>query len=214
MEQYPNYSKYLLFFKSKLGKRSFVITKGTGPVFVSAPHSAEQTRGGRVKFAEYETGAIAFTLHDITGCPVICKTKHCRDDANRDEKCRYKAGVKKYIKKHGQKFLLDLHQMNSMRDEEICLGTGKGVNVAACPEATDAAKRIFEGMGFTVSVDEPFSAVHPYTVCAYTARETGACCLQIEINTRLVSKGSRECRVDDVIEALAKLIQKLGSAEV
>lgn len=214
MESYPNYGKYLLFFKSKLGKRSFVLTKGTGRVFVSAPHSAEQTRDGRVKFAEYETGAIACVLHDVTGCPIICKTKHCRDDANRDEKSRYKTKVKKYIEKNGQTFLFDLHQMNSQRKEEICLGTGKGANISAYPNAVDIAKSVFEEHGFRVSVDEPFCAVHPYTVSAYTARETGACCLQIEINTKLVSKGSRECRTDDVIGALAALVEKLEHTEV
>ena len=214
MESKDKYDSYLLFFKSKLGRKSFVLTKGSGLVLVSAPHSAEQTREGRRKFAEYETGAIACTLHDLTGCPVICKTKHCRDDANRDEKCRYKAALKKYALKNGVKFVLDLHQMSSQREEQICLGTGKGKNITAFPKIVDTAKEQFEKHGFAVSVDEPFCAVHPYTVSAYTARETGACCLQIEINTKLVSKGSRECRVDEVTAALNELIQVLNSPEV
>ena len=209
METKSNYDKYLLFFKSKLGRKSFVVTKGEGSVMVSAPHSAEQTRAGRTKFAEYETGAIACTLHDRTGCPVICKTKHCHDDANRDEKCRYKAQLKKYVLKNGIKYLLDIHQMNTQREEQICLGTGRGENVKASPAVVDIAKSVFEKHGFAVSVDEPFCAVHPFTVSAFTSRECGIACLQIEMNTKLVSKGHKECRVEDVILALTEIIETL-----
>ena len=211
METKSNYDKYLLFFKSKLGKKSFAVLKGEGTVMISAPHSAEQTRAGRTKFAEYETGAVACSLHDITGCPVICKTKHCRDDANRDERCRYKAKLKKYVQKNGIKYLLDLHQMNTQREEQICLGTGRGENVKASPTLVDIAKAVFEKSGFTVSVDEPFCAVHPFTVSAYTSRECGIACLQIEMNTKLVSKGHKECRVEEVIQALREIVETLDA---
>ena len=67
------FDDYLLYFSSKLGRKSFVIKKGIGSVMLSAPHSAEQTRNGRKKYGEYHTGAIVNVLHDELNCPIIYK---------------------------------------------------------------------------------------------------------------------------------------------
>lgn len=208
------YDQYLLFFSSKLGRKNFVISGGSGCVMISAPHSAEQLRNGKKKYGEYLTGVLSNMLHDRCGCPVICKHKYCKDDANRDEKCRYKSALKKYVKKHGIKYLFDLHQMNPERAEMIDIGTGYGKNITANPRIADMVKAAFIEKGFdSVTIDEPFAAVHPFTVSAYISRECGIPCVQIEFNTRLLSKRYPECRYDDVLETMLDLIDRLRSEE-
>lgn len=178
---------------------------------LSAPHAAEQTRNGRKKYGEFVTGVIVNMLHDELGLPIIVKEKNCRDDANRDEKSRYKKKLKKYVEKNGIRYLIDIHQMNPERDVNIDVGTGEGRNVSNDPEAADIAVRCFEERGIgNVLVDKPFSAVHPFTVSAYISRECGIACLQIEINTRLVSKRYDDFAFDKVMLAFKDLIKKLN----
>lgn len=208
------YDDYLLFFSSKLGRKNFVIRKGEGCVMVSAPHSAEQFRNGRKKYGEYLTGVLVNMIADDVGCPVIYKEKNCRDDANYDEKCRYKKALAKYVKRNGVRFLIDLHQMSPERDEMIDIGTGYGKNIEARPSFAEEIKACFEGAGFDrVTIDVPFASVHPFTVSSFISRECGIPCIQIEFNTRLLSKRYAECRYDDVLRALEGLIGRLNGKE-
>ena len=205
------YDDYLLYYASKLGRKSFIIKKGEGRVMLSAPHAAEQTRNGHKKYGEFLTGVLANMLHDSTLCPIIVKEKNCGDDANRDEKCKYKAKLVKFAEKNGIEYLIDLHQMNPERDELIDIGTGEGKNIAAEPDIAERVKARFEAAGLSgVLIDGRFTAVHPFTVSAYTARECGIACLQIEFNTRLLSKRYKECRYDDVMRTMESIIKDLN----
>ena len=178
---------------------------------LSAPHAAEQTRNGHKKYGEYLTGVLINMLHDELDCPIIVKEKNCSDDANRDERCRYKARLKKYVEKHGIAYLIDLHQMNPEREELIDIGTGEGKNIEREPTLAERAKKAFEDEGIgNVSVDRRFTAVHPFTVSAFIARECSVPCLQIEFNTRLLSKRYAECRFEEVMNAMKKLIRELN----
>ena len=205
------YDDYLLYYSSKLGKKNFIIKSGEGRVMLSAPHAAEQTRNGRKKYGEFITGVIVNLLHDELNIPIICKEKNCGDDANRDEKCRYKRKLQKFVVKNGIRYLIDLHQMNPERDEWVDIGTGEGRNVEAFPGMPQLAVQAFEESGLeNVFIDKPFSASHPYTVSAYISRECGIPCLQIELNTRILSKRYKECRFEDVMSALKRLIALLN----
>lgn len=205
------YDNYLLFFSSKLGRKNFVLRKGEGTVMISAPHSAEQTRNGRKKYGEYLTGVLINMLYDELGCPVIYKEKNCGDDANYDEKCRYKKALTKYVKKNGVRYLLDLHQMNPGREEMIDIGTGYGKNIESEPKLAERIKASFESAGFKmVTIDEPFAAIHPFTVSSFTSRECGIPCIQIEFNTRLLSKRYNECRFEEVLEVMKGIISDLN----
>ena len=209
------YEDYLLFFSSKLGKKSFELLKGNGVVMVSAPHSAEQLRKGRKKYGEYLTGVLVNMIHDRIDCPIIFKTKNCSDDANFDEKCRYKRKLSRFVKKNGIRYLIDLHQMNTEREELIDIGTGYGKNVEADPGFVEKVMSCFTEKGVDgVFVDEPFAAIHPFTVSSYISRECGIPCIQIEFNTRLLSKRYKECRFDDVLEALCGLINEINGGQI
>lgn len=210
-----SYDDYLLYYASKLGRKSFVIKKGEGRVMLSAPHAAEQTRSGHRKYGEYLTGVLANMLHDTVSCPIIVKEKHCNDDANRDEKCKYKAKLKKYVEKNGIGWLIDLHQMNPERNELIDIGTGEGENIKSEPELAELFVKSFAAEGISgVFIDKNFKAVHPYTVSAFISRECGIPCVQIEFNTRLLSKRYNDCAYDSVMHAMESIIKQLNEKAV
>lgn len=204
------YEQYLNYFSSKLGRRSFVLERGGGRVMLSAPHSAEQFRLGRPKYAEYITGVIVKLIHDETGCPIIYKTKNCKDDANFDEKSRYKEKLKRYIDKNGIRYLFDIHQMNPTRVQNICVGTGRGANIKEEPAVLKRTLDAFSSRGIDgISVDEPFSAEYPFTVSSFIARECGITCVQLEFNTRLVSKRYAENKISETLASLKELVTEL-----
>lgn len=205
------YDRYLKYFKSMLPRPSFRLEKGEGAVMVSAPHAVEQFRAGRRKYAEPYTGVLARFIHDEMNVPVIYKTKNCHDDANRDDKSPYRDAIADHVRANGIKYLIDLHQMSAERAEQIDLGTGNGKNIEKDPMLLGIVKTAFSDRGFApLTVEAHFPAVHPNTVCASTARECGIACIQIEINTKLLSNVYRGCRFTDVLGALKEIIEKLN----
>lgn len=204
------YERYLNYFKSKLPRPSFRLLYGSGSVIVSAPHAVEQLRNGRRKYAEPYTGVLARFIHDDTGCHAIFKTKNCRDDANHDEYSLYRETLAGYVREKGIKYLIDLHQMSAERAGEIDLGTGCGENIKADPTLLEETIAAFNELGFTdVTVEKHFPAIYPNTVSASIARECGIACIQIEMNTKLLSNVYRSCRFDKVLEAVELLISRL-----
>ena len=204
------YARYLRYFRSKLPRPSFKLVKGYGKVMVSAPHAVEQLRNGRRKYAEPYTGVLARFLHDSTGCPVIFKTKNMKDDANHDETSPYRDALAQYVRENGIAYLIDLHQMSAERGLEIDLGTGYGENIAADPSLLDETINAFRERGFSeITVEKHFPAIYPNTVSAATARGCGIACIQIELNTKLLSNLYRGCRFKDVLSALEDLISAL-----
>lgn len=205
------YDRYLRYFKSKLPRPSFKFVKGSGAVMISAPHAVEQRRAGRRKYAEPYTGVLARFLYDELHCPVIYKTRNCGDDANRDEKSPYRDAAEEYVKRNGIRYLIDLHQMSAERSERIDLGTGEGANIKSDPELLSIVRNEFESRGFSpVTVEAHFPAVHPNTVSASIARNCGIACIQIEINTKLLSNVYRDCRFTEVLETLKSIVEKLN----
>ena len=117
IEAYKNYEQYFETEK----ENSFELLAGKGKIIVSAPHSVEQTRQGKKKYAEPQTGAIAKLLHDNLGIPVIYKTKNCGDDANFDEASPYKDALVDYIKENISKIkILISDVLGSNILKEIC----------------------------------------------------------------------------------------------
>ncbi len=203
---------YEAFF-AKEHAESFEILHGTGAVMISAPHSVEQTRNGRIKSAEPQTGVLAKMLHENLGCPVIYKTKNCKDDANFDEVSPYKQTLAEYVKQNGIRFLLDLHLLAVTRDVAINIGTGKYKNISRA-EYVDAAVKAFETQGFcSILIDTPFAASRPHTVSSHISAACGISCLQIEINSSLVWPVRADFRAGAVYDALAELVRRFSRLE-
>ncbi len=204
-EKFLNYEKY---FK-KEHENSFEILKGKGKVMVSAPHSVAQTRLGKLKYSEPQTGALAHLLHDSLNCHVIYKTKNLGDDANFDENCDYKTALCEFVRQNGIVFLIDLHQLSPRRKELINIGTGDLKNLKE-KWHLDLVVSAFANQDIqNLKIDYPFKASYPYTVSAYVSKNCGISCIQIELNSTLVRLGYSECQVEKVYNALKEIILKI-----
>lgn len=101
--------------------KGHIILLGDKKILFSAPHAVEQTRDGKIKFAEKETADIARILNKM-GYPCIIKTENQGDDANFDLESEYKADLVEFIKENHIEGVIDLHQLSPLRDQLICLG--------------------------------------------------------------------------------------------
>lgn len=109
------------------------------------------------------------------------------------------------------KYLIDLHQLAPYREVNIDLGTGFGKNISPYPEIIDIAKKHFIGNNISnITIDNPFSAAYPHTISSYIFRECQICCLQIEINSRLISDKYAEFSFDQVLLSLKCIINELN----
>ena len=202
------YKKYEQYFETEK-ENSFELLAGKGKIIVSAPHSVEQTRKGKKKYAEPQTGVMAKMLHEKLGIPVIYKTKNCGDDANFDAVSPYKDALAEYIKNNKIEFMLDLHQLAPSRDMMIDIGTGKQKNVKD-EKFVSLAYNIFEKYELgKITIDTPFDASYIYTMSSYIARECGISCLQIEMNSKIVRTDSKYSKEEKVFLSLVELIGEL-----
>lgn len=202
------YKKYEQYFGTEK-ESSFELLSGKGKIIVSSPHSVEQTRLGKKKFAEPQTGALAKLLHDKLGIPVIYKTKNCGDDANFDERSSYKDAIVEYIKENKIEYMIDLHQLAPSRDVMIDIGTGKMKNVKnekIVQIACDVFRKYDLGK---LEIDTPFDASYPYTMSSYVSRECDISCMQIEMNSKIVRTDSKNSKEEKVFLALVELIGEL-----
>ena len=60
----------------------FELTKRSGKILLSSPHSVRQLREGKIKIAEFRTGAMVQILGEELNLPVISRTKYNVDDPN------------------------------------------------------------------------------------------------------------------------------------
>lgn len=188
---------------------SFILYSGSGRVMISAPHATEQTRNGKIKVAERQTGILAERLHNETGCAVIIKTANINDDANYDMESEYKNALTDYIKKEGMELLIDLHQMSPRRSVMIDLGTGNGKNLTD-DGLLNILVKSFSEFG-ELQVDRPFAGASERTVSSFVRKRCGIQCLQLEINTRLLCPEYREYDLEGIYGALKEICLRGGA---
>jgi hypothetical protein len=202
----------LAYFTDEEHHCSFELLDGIGETLLSAPHAMLQTRNGSVKCAERFTGMLNRLLHERIGCPVIYKTRHLCDDANHDPVSDYRDALCRYVKQNGIQFVIDLHQMKPERDVDVCIGTGFGRNLMGRTDISDTVADAFRRQGVKrITVDKPFSAVGPNTVCATVAARCRVPAVQVEISTRLLMSGYDDYCFSRVLDAFAEIIQHLNS---
>lgn len=187
---------------------SFAIASGEKNIIVSAPHSVEQLRDGKIKYSERQSGALAVILGKNVGCHAIYKTRNAGDDANFDETSTYRNTLAEYITANKIKALIDLHQMASHREQMICIGTGFEKNLCGREDFAQAAVKAFEAQGIdNVFIDTPFAASYPFTVSSDMAYRCEIPCLQIEINSALLYEKSEKYCTEKVYLALKELLE-------
>ena len=193
---------------------SFEVLAGEGKVLLSAPHAMLQTRNGSIKCAERFTGMLCRMTHERTSCPVIYKTRHLRDDANHDPVSDYRDALCRFVKQNDIRLVIDLHQMKPERITDVCIGTGHGRNLVGHPQLTGAVDKVLRDHGIQkITVDDPFAATNPNTVCATVASRCKIPAVQMEINTRLLMSGYDGYCFEKVLDALCDLTKRVNHAQ-
>ena len=189
--------------------RSFIIKHGSGKIMFSAPHSVEQTRAGRMKYAEPQTGILVEMLHKTFGCPIIRKTSNCNDDANYDPISDYKEALAAYVKENRIAFLVDLHQLSPSREVMINFGTGNFKNISDKNLLNIFLSTFSKNEAGLIQLDDPFAASYDFTVSSTIHRECEIPCLQIEMNSRLLREEYPEFALEMVYRSLCECYLKL-----
>lgn len=207
--QYVNLRKNLIKENSQ---KSFVVQGGAGVVMLSAPHGVSQVRLGRRKIEE--PGSLSFMLEIAkrTGAPFIAKTKNCNDDANFDEKSKYKTELNNFIKQNNIKFLLDFHGLNKRREVDINFGTHLGQNVKNDEKLFDDLNNKICRAGFYTSIDNPFWA-GPQTISGAMAEQTKIWTLQVEINYKITNEKENVAQLQNLIEIFVDFVNDLNKNE-
>lgn len=216
------------------GSKDFLIKEGFIPIMISAPHSVNQFREGKIKYAEKFTGAIAYYLHHVTGCHVIYSTKYNKKDPNYDPnpngENRYQTQLKNYLLNHTVYLLIDLHGASNNRDFAIEMGTAPMRNQAK--EIVGEQNPSLHGKDFVCDlikytfnfffrdIRQPnnkkdilrniiFDAGGQNTVTKYISDNTSVSCIQLEINGIYRSPENSE-EFCNLVRGLSCLINILG----
>ena len=207
-QQIELYNKEIFDNEQKRAERkekSFKIINGSIPIILSAPHCVNQTRQGKIKQAEGETGAIVQILAKLTNCYAIYKTYNNNDDANYDIIGNlYKEELKDIIIKNNLKLLIDFHGAKNENKFDIDIGTDNGINIRQNYNVVEELKKCLEDNGVeTVKLNEKFKASTYHTICKYIFETTNIMCIQLEISGRY--------RYIESLQGIEKLIKSLNN---
>ncbi|MCR8635662.1 N-formylglutamate amidohydrolase [Paenibacillus radicis (ex Xue et al. 2023)] len=189
---------------SVMGDIVFAYQSGSCPILISCPHTVNHRRGDWVKEMDEYTGALGLILKSLTDCHLMFTTKLYDEDPNFVEGGVYKSELVRLSKKHGIRFVIDLHGASSTREFDIDLGSryGKTLREPAANIITEQLRK--HGLS-DVRSNDTFAATSPGTVTAHTARHLKIQAVQIEINGKY-----RSPRTD--IESFFRIVKGLTQA--
>ena len=178
-------------------------------ILISAPHAANQTREGKIKYSERFTGVIAKILHKYYGYSIIYKTKNCGDDANYDEESSYKDFLFKKCKEFKPLIVLDLHGLSKNRAAQINIGTNFGNSVFQDNEIITCLINCFKKFKImNIVTDHPFSA-GARTITGSVSEKVGTKAIQIEMNYGFLSIGEKNIlKVVNAIDEFCNILRR------
>ncbi len=190
---------------------TFVIEKGDIKIMLSAPHSVNHFRNGKVKSREINTDTLLKMIKERLDINIIYKTNSENEDANYDEVSKYRDTLVEYIRDENIKLLLDIHGMRCSRKEDICIGTAHGKNTKGREDIVEEMVRVFNKYGYkNVSIDEPFSAKNPNCVSTNISYRCDIPAFQIEINNKYRYPESEEYNLESLTEAFVSIIKSIS----
>ena len=105
-------------------ENDYLILKGSVPILFSAPHTMYQLRDdGTTKSKEPYTKAIALYLNKYFNTYAIIKNNDTGIDSNRNNYDQYNVEMRRLIKDHNIKLVIDLHGASKDREFDIEFGT-------------------------------------------------------------------------------------------
>ncbi len=179
-----------------------------GSVLISMPHAVNQTRLGKVKYAEPGSVNLGLTLKDALNCSYIIKTKNNFDDANFDEQSEYKDTVKYLLSVKGIKYVIDCHSLKKSRDCDINLGIRFGENIKSNLKLYQSLVEKFKSAGFVVKIDEPFYASSK-TISGYVSSNYGVWSIQLEVNSKITNEAKNFKKFKQIIDIATSVFKNL-----
>lgn len=187
------------------GKKSIILKAGTIPIMISAPHSVNHLRNGKIKWADKMTGGLALFLHEATGCHVICSGRYSGSDPNYDTNDNgendYQTMLTEYVKVNQIAVLIDLHGAAKSREYAVEMGTAPSRDMAGniigdeylslhgshfiadlIEYSFNFALKGVTSANKDIIKNKLFDAGKQNTVTRFVSQHTGCRCIQIEIN--------------------------------
>lgn len=166
----------------------FLYQKGSIPILLSAPHSVNHIRDGRLKYADMFTGSTTKIMHELTGCHIIYKTKNDGTDPNHDgieEDNDYKKTLVNIVKENNIKLFIDLHGTIESRDIDIDIGTNYGDSLNGFDALPEIIMLICEKHGLTnIGINKIFSGDGANNISNNVGNLAKIPSLQFEINRK------------------------------
>lgn len=204
--------------------REFEIIEGKVPIMLSAPHSVNHFRNGKIKYCDLFTGSICLYLQKVTGCHLIYALNQSSSDANFDseENSSYKRALKKYIKENNIKILFDIHGCDKEKECAVEIGTtdDKDSSLNDYKFIKDLVIYTVEDFFYNheknkVFVNQVFKASNINTLTNYIHRECNISTMQLEINNLLrnLYDKNNEDNVFNLIVSLEYIIGTLAKVD-
>ncbi len=166
----------------------FLYHKGSIPILLSAPHSVNHIRDGRLKYADMFTGSITKIMHELTGCHIVYKTKNDGTDPNYDsieEDNDYKNTLIKIVKENNIKLFIDLHGTIESRDIDIDIGSNYGDSLNGFNALPEIIMLICHKHGLTnIGINKIFNADGANNISKNVGELGKIPSLQLEINRK------------------------------
>jgi hypothetical protein len=164
----------------------FGYIEGSIPVLISAPHGAKhfRTRENRWKAEDACTSALAIQLGKITGAHVIYLKNKSFEDPNHDVRTLYKDFIAEIVRKHGIRFIADLHGASGSRKFKVDIGIlDDQIAKSSCPTLKPVIQKAFQGFQSN-PFNQHFRANGRGTITYFAKHSLGIEAAQFEINAR------------------------------
>jgi hypothetical protein len=197
---------------------------GRIPILISAPHGAKHYRkrdgGGYWKKEDAYTSSFAIKLGQLTGAHVMYAKYKAGEDPNSDVRSAYKDFLKKVVREHEIKFVIDLHGACGSQPFKVDVGTmSDAPGESSCPTFQPIIRKAFQGFEKHI-FNKHFAASGCGTITSFARNNLGIEAAQFEINARYRIVESRsnpnlkanEQDVIDMVGRLESMILKINDA--
>ena len=127
-----NFEQSHKFYYRHLTHDSNIFLPGSSGTVVSAPHSTNHVRFGRIKIFERYTAALSALMHSLTGACSLYTNSVSISDPNYYDNCGFKETLTEITKNKRYGFLLDIHGTEENREHDIYPGIGKNKEFLLC----------------------------------------------------------------------------------
>ncbi|MBE5745774.1 MAG: hypothetical protein E7359_00590 [Clostridiales bacterium] len=196
-------------FINKNKNNDHIVLKGKNNVLISSPHGVSQIRLGKYKYCEIGSLTTALYLFENSNCFLIAKTQNNNDDANFDEKSKYKNSIENLIQNNKINYIVDIHGLASKRDCDINLGTHLGQNIKLNEKLFDNLYNSLVKNNFITKIDNPFMASYNTISSSMVNKYPNIWAIQIEINCAITNKKENYKKYKNLLNILRDWITNI-----